>query len=194
MSAPSPYLIHISDERIDRLRQKLAIASFPGDDIESDETWAYGPPRSEIRRLTRVWLEDYDWRKAEARLNKLEQFTTEVALSRTSTKYTVHFLHRKSSSPNAVPLLFLHGWPGSFLEASKIVDLLAENDSGSTSFDIVAPSLLDFGFSSRTPVCWNSQASLISNEGKDRRWANFSCFLSHREGSRCEIMLRSTPA
>ena len=90
------------------------------------------------------WREKYNWREEEARINKLPQFKTSIEVDGFGT-LNIHFVHSKSSETNAIPLLFLHGWPGSFLEVEKILPEL--NKAG---FDVVAPSLPGFGFSSYT--------------------------------------------
>ncbi|KAF2734206.1 alpha/beta-hydrolase [Polyplosphaeria fusca] len=138
--------IHIHDDQLTRLRQKLALSDFPIG-AQVDDSWNRGPPVAEIKRLVQVWHDSYDWRKAEARLNAFPQFTTSIDVDEFGS-YEVHHIHKKSSASNAVPLLFLHGWPGSFIEVTKVLDDLVEGQSGGTAFHVVAPSLIDFGFSS----------------------------------------------
>ncbi|KAL9597095.1 MAG: hypothetical protein Q9219_005378 [cf. Caloplaca sp. 3 TL-2023] len=88
------------------------------------------------------WRTSYKWRDEEAKLNELPQFQTSIDIDGFG-PLSIHFVHSKSSNSNAIPLLFLHGWPGSFVEVSKILPKL--NGAG---FDIVAPSLPGYGFSS----------------------------------------------
>ncbi|KAF4415500.1 putative epoxide hydrolase [Fusarium austroafricanum] len=129
-----PYEIKISDVKLNRLQQKLALTDFSSlDDLK---------PTHGIKAHLSMKS------KVEARLNKLPQFITSIDISNLGA-FDVHFVYKKITQPNAIPLLFLHGWPGSFYEVSRIVDALAEGDgNGAPSFHVVAPSLIDFGFSS----------------------------------------------
>ena len=90
------------------------------------------------------WRSQYDWKKEEARLNKMPQFMTPVDVEGFG-RLDIHFMHSKSSEATAIPLLFVHGWPGSFAEVEKILPEL--NTAG---FHVVAPSLAGYGFSSYT--------------------------------------------
>lgn len=156
MASPKNFTINVPDDKIDRLRQKLALTDFPQDAADFDgSSWAQGVPVKEIQRLTRYWQTEYDWRATEARLNKLPQFTVPIAIEALGRSYNIHFVHQRSSSQEAIPLLFLHGWPGSFIEVTKIMEGLTGIDgSGGNgpSFHVVAPSLVDFGFSSASTV------------------------------------------
>jgi hypothetical protein len=157
MSNIRPYKIQVSEDRIDRLRRKLELTDLPsGIATSKDSPWELGPPLDEISRLADSWLKIFDWRKAEARLNTMPHFMATVTINGFE-PLDVHFLHKKSELPGAIPLLFLHGWPGNFLEASKIIDGLAEGGGqGGPTFHVVAPSLVDFGFSSCSPVSLSS--------------------------------------
>lgn len=90
----------------------------------------------------RYWREDFDWRQQEAKINKFDQFTTTIS------GINLHFIHQRSSDPNAIPLLLSHGWPGSIWEFHKIIPKLTATNSHGVSFHVVAPSLPGFGFSS----------------------------------------------
>lgn len=152
MSAIQKYQIHVSDVDTRRLKLKLELTDLPKPVGGSDNSWDQGPPLGEISRLVEAWRTTYDWKRVEARLNELPNFTTSINTERFGS-FDVHFIHKKSSSPTAIPLLFLHGWPGSFLEVTKILNGLVNGDGGNgTSFHVVAPSLIDFGFSSPSPV------------------------------------------
>lgn len=95
-----------------------------------------------INELVDFWRGSYDWRKEEARLNQYPQFRTPIAVHGFG-ELDVHFVHARSSKPNPIPLLFLHGWPGNFSEIYKAIPSL--NDAG---FDVVSPSLPGYGFTS----------------------------------------------
>lgn len=154
MFSVTPYKINIADSQIDRLKQKLALADFPNDATDSEgASWDQGPPVSEIRRLALVWQNEYSWRKAEAELNKFPQFIAPIEVDSLKQTYNIHFLHEQSLRGDAIPLLFLHGWPGSFIEVTKMVsDLVEGDDDDGPVFHVVAPSLVDFGFSSCSTV------------------------------------------
>jgi pimeloyl-ACP methyl ester carboxylesterase len=143
-----PFNINISDEQILKLKQKLAWTEFPnGTEIKGEDLWARGPPVNEIKRLAKVWHTTYDWRKTEAYLNTFPQYVTTIAIDSLDS-YKIHFIHKRSPNANSIPLLFLHGWPGSFIEVTKILNTLTEINGEEQTFHVVAPSLVDFGFSS----------------------------------------------
>ncbi|KAF5012632.1 hypothetical protein FDECE_1324 [Fusarium decemcellulare] len=149
MSDIKPYQIFVPDSKLDRLKQKLALTDFPSrkNDLGSG-SWKQGPPLDDIQRLAGVWQTSYDWRKVEADLNTLPHFTASIEAEGFGT-FDVHFVHKQSIQADAIPLLFLHGWPGSFHEVTKILEPLVQGESnGGLTFHVVAPSLIDFGFSS----------------------------------------------
>ena len=149
MEIVEPYMVHVPDEKIDALKQKLALTSFPD---ELDGTgWDYGAPLAEVKRLTTYWRDRYDWRKHEARINELPNFHTHIQVPGFEA-LDIHFVHQRSANKNAIPLLFVHGWPGSFLEVTKILPLLTNPspDHNAPTFHVVAPSIPNFGFSAGT--------------------------------------------
>jgi len=103
--APQPYKISIPQEKLDILKTKLSLASFP-DELEASK-WDLGVPLSEMKRLTQAW-EKWDWRQAEERLNKIPQFHTGVKVDGFN-KLDIHFVWQKSEVKKAIPLLFVHG-------------------------------------------------------------------------------------
>ena len=148
MTQISPYKIAVPQAKLDRLKQKLALADFP-DELE-EAGWDYGVPLADIKRLTAYWHNGYDWRKAEAELNEtLPQFTVDIQVEGFET-LKIHFVHQKSEVKGAIPLLFAHGWPGSFDEVRKIIPDLVKGGKDSPAFHVVAPSLPNFGFSQGT--------------------------------------------
>ena len=151
-STPTPYTISVPDTALQKLQRKLHDADFP-DELDTADQWPYGSPLADIKRLATHWASQFDWRKAEARLNELPNYRTKVAVDGFG-DIDVHFVWQRSARPNAVPLLFVHGWPGSFVEVSKLLALLrageAEDEGeGKVAFDVVAPSLPNFGWSAR---------------------------------------------
>ena len=102
-------------------------------------------PLDDIKRLAKYWETGFDWRAQEARLNSLPNFHKSIKPDGFP-EIDVHYLHQESSSPDAIPLLFIHGWPGSYLEVTKMLPALQQKTNG-VSFHVVAPSLPNFGWS-----------------------------------------------
>ncbi|KAI0754245.1 alpha/beta-hydrolase [Daedaleopsis nitida] len=141
---PQRYRLSVPDSELEFLKKKLEVFHLP-DEIDG-AGWDYGAPLADIKRLVAHWQDGFDWRKAEAKINKLPMYTRDIVVEGFGT-LNVHFVHQKSDVPNAIPLLFSHGWPGSFLEAQKLIPLLAAGGPDQPSFHVVAPSLPGFGFS-----------------------------------------------
>ncbi|KAI1842814.1 hypothetical protein JX266_010990 [Neoarthrinium moseri] len=148
MADVKPYSISVPDSRLKDLKQRLSLAKFPD---ELDEAgWDMGAPLQDVKRITKYWHDTYDWRAAEKELNKLPHCTTNIQCDGFD-PLTIHFIHQPSKVKNAIPLLFIHGWPGHFGEVIKILKPLGNGDGISTpAFHIVAPSLPNFGFSDGT--------------------------------------------
>jgi len=154
MSSITPFKIAIADDRITRLKQKLALTDFPDEVTDEEDPWARGSPLSDIRRLAAHWEKEFDWRKAEAELNKFSQYTATIEVEGYGT-HDIHFVHQPSTVKTAVPLLFIHGWPGSFIEVTKILPELVKGGQDFPAFHVVAPSLVNFGFSSASKKASN---------------------------------------
>jgi hypothetical protein len=112
------YEIHVPDSQLSQLQQKLENATFP--DELSGANWDYGAPLSEIKRLAAHWTTSYDWRAQETKLNTLPQYHRSIKVDNFE-PLDIHYIHQTSPAPNAIPLLFVHGWPGSYLEVLKIL-------------------------------------------------------------------------
>ena len=165
MSTIRPFHISIPDARLHRLHSKLALTDFPSE-LETDisQPWSRGPPTSEIKQLTQYWLNGFDWRKAEKALNdNFPQFMTTINVQSFG-NYDIHFAHLRSKVKNAIPLVFLHGWPGNFYEGSKFSKLLVDsNGKAEPAFHVVVPSLVDHGFSSGSrTVCIYAPSDIAS--------------------------------
>ncbi|KAH9898954.1 alpha/beta-hydrolase [Xylariomycetidae sp. FL2044] len=145
MADIKPYTIKVDDARLEDLKLRLSLAKFPD---ELDEAgWDMGAPLADVKRLTRYWKDTYDWRKAERELNQMPHFVTDVQCEGFE-PLAIHFVHVRSGVEGAVPLLFIHGWPGHFDEVRKILGPLTQGDGVTApAFDVVAPSLPNFGFS-----------------------------------------------
>ncbi|KAJ4353381.1 uncharacterized protein N0V89_005110 [Didymosphaeria variabile] len=146
MSSPEPYTVNVPDAHIEKLKRKLEDTDYP-DELDTDDQWRYGAPVSDVKRLAEQWRTGFDWRKAEAEINELPNYRKKVNVDGFG-DVDMHFVWQKSEVEGAIPLLFCHGWPGSFLEVKKLLPLLKGGD-GKPAFQIVAPSLPNFGFSQR---------------------------------------------
>ena len=138
MSSITPFKIEVPDEKIKRLEQKLALTDFPVE-LSDAEPWSQGSPLSDIKRLTLYWEKEFDWRKVEAKLNEFPQYLAKIEVDGFGI-YDVHFIHQPSTVNNATPLLFIHGWPGSFIEVTKILPELVQGGKDFPAFHVVAPS------------------------------------------------------
>lgn len=145
MSEIQPYSIDISDEQITDLKQRLSLTRFP--DRETPDDWTQGIPLAYMQQIRDYWLNEYDWPKRQALLNRWDGFKTEID------GLDIHFLHIKSSHEDARPLILTHGWPGSLVEFQKVIAPLTEptehGGDASDAFHLVVPSLPGFGFSGK---------------------------------------------
>ena len=141
-----PFRIEIPQAEVDDLKARLAGARWPATPTVDD--WSRGVPVSYLRELAGYWADGYDWRAAEAALNEIPQFTTEINGQR------IHFFHQRSASPDALPLILTHGWPGSPVEFQQMIgrltDPAAYGGDPADAFHVVVPSLPGYGFS--TPL------------------------------------------
>jgi pimeloyl-ACP methyl ester carboxylesterase len=138
--------IRVDDSVLEDLRERLARTRFP-DQIDGTG-WDYGIPVDYLRELVAYWLDGYDWRSQEAQLNELDHFRTRID------GQSIHFVHARSAHDDAMPLLLIHGWPGSVVEfldvIPRLTDPAAHGGSASDAFHVVAPSLPGYGFSEPT--------------------------------------------
>ncbi|KAI0079393.1 alpha/beta-hydrolase [Panus rudis PR-1116 ss-1] len=139
-----PFTLHVPDSALEFLQKKLELTRLP-DEIDG-AGWDYGVPLSDIKRLVARWKNGYDWRASEKAINELPQFTRDIEVEGHGT-LNIHYVHKKSEVENAIPLLFVHGWPGHFMEASKIIPILTKGGSDQPSFHLVVFSLPGYGFS-----------------------------------------------
>ena len=146
-----PFSIRVAQDKLDDLRDRLAKTIWPST-IEGQSFG--GPDLAQVKTLARKAAE-FDWRKTEAELNALPNFTTEID------GQNIHFIQVKSKQANATPLLLLHGWPGSIVEyldqIGPLTDPVRHGGKATDAFDVVIPSLPGFGFSGPTrEVGWNN--------------------------------------
>lgn len=145
---PEAFTIAVPDTEIRDLKRRLAQTRWPSE--VSDSGWQYGSNLSYMRELCEYWRTDFDWRVQETYLNRMPQFRQAVSADGVE-DYVVHFVHQEGVGPDPLPLVFTHGWPGTFYEVSKILgpltDPAAHGGDASDAFTVVAPSLPGYGFS-----------------------------------------------
>src|SRR5215204_6507122 len=146
-----PFHIDVPEEELADLRRRIAATRWPSKELVADRS--QGVQLGPLQELARYWATDYDWRKAEAKLNALPQFTTEID------GVEIHFIHVRSQHEDALPLIMTHGWPGSVLELLDTIGPLTDPTAhgAEDAFDLVLPSLPGYGFSAEpTEVGWES--------------------------------------
>ncbi|KAH6686285.1 epoxide hydrolase domain-containing protein [Plectosphaerella plurivora] len=150
MATAKAFKIAVPDDQLAWINDRVRTARLPpGKDLPEEEIWkSWGLPPNHARGLHEYWTTKYDWRRVEAQLNaELSQFT--IPITHNDEELSIHFVHHRSERQDAIPLLFLHGWPGSFLEVRPIIKLLTNPPFASDpAYHVVAPSLPGFGFSS----------------------------------------------
>ena len=149
-----PFRVNVSQQALDELRRRVNATQWPERETVADSS--QGLPLATMQKLARYWATDYDWRRAEARLNAYPQFVTEID------GLDIHYIHVRSRQENALPLIVTHGWPGSIIEQLKIIDPLvnptAHGGSASDAFDVVIPSMPGYGFSGKpTTTGWGPE-------------------------------------
>jgi len=138
-----PFQARVPDSVLIDLRHRLAETKWP--DQLPDTSWEYGADIKKVRELADYWQNGYDWRAQEAKINRFDQFITEIDGQQ------IYFIHQRSPRPDAIPLLLIHGWPGSILEFLALIEPLTHpKDSHSPAFHVIVPSLPGFGFSGPT--------------------------------------------
>lgn len=139
------FRIDIPQVELDELKQRILSTRWPEKETVSDQS--QGVQIATMRKLSDYWATDYNWRKAEAKLNSLPQFITNID------GLDVHFIHVRSKHPNALPLIITHGWPGSVLEQIKLIapltDPTAHNGKATEAFHVIIPSMPGYGFSGK---------------------------------------------
>jgi pimeloyl-ACP methyl ester carboxylesterase len=144
-----PYRVAIPQDALDDLETRLRRTVWPNELPGVGDAYGVSSPR--VRELAEHWLNAFDWRAFEARLNAYPQFVTEIEGE------DIHFLHVRSSRADATPLILTHGWPGSIVEYLNVIEPLTEpNDPDTPAFHVVIPSMPGYGFSGPTrSTGWN---------------------------------------
>ena len=141
MTQIRPFTLAIPQTQLDDLNQRIDLTRWP--EKEAVDDWSQGTPLAALQDLLAYWRSGYDWRRCEARLNRLGQFKTEID------GLEVHFLHIRSPHAGAMPLIMTHGWPGSVIEFMGVIEALTNPADPAQAFDLVLPSLPGFGFSGK---------------------------------------------
>lgn len=166
-----PFEISATDEQLADLRRRLEATRWPG---EIDGIgWDQGIPLQYMKEVCSYWADGYDWRAREVGLNRFPQFKTQID------GLDIHFIHQRSSNPDAMPVIMTHGWPGSVVEFHKVIERLAEptlrGGGPADAFHVICPSLPGYGFSdSPRSTGWGVEkigavwAKLMARLGYDR--------------------------
>jgi len=140
-----PFRIDVPDTTLEQIRTQ--VADYPWHEMPDDGGWAYGTHLGYMKELCAYWINEFDWRKQEAAINRFSHFIAPVQ------GIDLHFIQEKGDGPSPLPLIISHGWPGSIVEFLDIIQPLAhpQRFGGSTddAFDVIVPSLPGFGFSGR---------------------------------------------
>ena len=149
-----PFSFQASEAALADLKQRVKATRWPDQELVQDDT--QGVRLATMQKLADYWANQYDWRRAEASLNKYPQFVTNID------GVDIHFIHVKSKYKNALPVIITHGWPGSIIEQLKIIDPLtnptAHGGSAADAFDVIIPSIPGYGFSGKpTELGWDPQ-------------------------------------
>jgi pimeloyl-ACP methyl ester carboxylesterase len=170
ITALRPFRVAVPDDAIAELRRRIAATRWPPRETVNDRS--QGAQLAKIQALVRYWGGEYDWRKAEAKLNALPQYMTTIE------GLDIHFIHVRSRQPNALPIIMTHGWPGSVLELLKTVgpltDPTAHGGRAHDAFDLVLPSMPGYGFSGKP------QATGWGPDRMARAWAELMRRLGYR--------------
>ena len=144
-AAIRPFHVNFPDADLADLRRRVVATRWPERELVTDQS--QGVQLATMQKLAHYWVNDYDWRKVEARLNALPQFVTTID------GLDIHFIHVRSNEANALPVIVTHGWPGSIVEQLKIIgpltDPTAYGGKAEDAFDVVIPSLPGYGFSGK---------------------------------------------
>jgi pimeloyl-ACP methyl ester carboxylesterase len=149
MERPTAFKIAFSDAQLADLKSRLQLTRWP--DEPADAGWMFGTNLGYMKSLTDYWLNEYDWRKAEAQLNALPNYKVTIG------QVDLHFVHRPARKKDAPALLLLHGWPDSFYRYHKVIDALAED------FNVIVPSIPGTGFSGRTALSVDETADVFAH-------------------------------
>ena len=145
-----PFKLRVSNRKIKEIYNK--VKKYPWSNIQDMDGWEHGTNLKYLRKISKYWVTKFNWRKQEKKINRFSNYLTKID------GINIHFIREKGSGSNPMPLLILHGWPGSIIEFLDIIEKLAHPErfggKKEDSFDVIAPSLPGFGFSesSKKPI------------------------------------------
>jgi pimeloyl-ACP methyl ester carboxylesterase len=141
-----PFVIAVPDEELAALAQRLKATRWASDPHNEDQL--YGISTSYLKDLVDYWIDGFDWRAAERKLNEFTHHHVNVD------GVPVHFIREPGRGPAPIPIILSHGWPWTFWFWSKVIRPLADPASyggdPADAFDVIVPSLAGFGFSTPT--------------------------------------------
>lgn len=144
-TAITPFAVSVEENQLTDLKLRLDLTRWP--EAETVPDWSQGIPLHYTQELAAYWRHQYDWRRWEQRLNSFGSFKTTID------GVAIHFLHKRSPHPQALPLVMTHGWPGSLVEFHKVIDQLADpvafGGDARDAFHVICPSLPGYGFSGK---------------------------------------------
>ncbi|KAF7982194.1 hypothetical protein HWV62_29989 [Athelia sp. TMB] len=150
--SPEPFTAAIPDATLDELRTLVKYAKLAPDTYEGSlEDLKYGISNRWIREAKETWATTFDWRKHEAEINSVPNYTAKIVDE--GHEHTIHFAALFSEKADAIPIVLLHGWPGSFLEFLPILTLMRTRYTPATfPYHLIVPSMPGYTFSSRPPL------------------------------------------
>lgn len=161
--SPRPFQAHVADDKLQHMKDLLKLSPVgpavwentsnnQGDTLLSDPSRRHGVRRDWLTNAKEHWLNVFDWRKTEDRINSYPNFQVDIT-GADNTPFSIHFIALFSKKKDAIPIAFYHGWPGSFLEFLKILDLLRERYTPETlPYHIIVPSLPGYTYSNGPPI------------------------------------------
>ena len=173
---PERFTISIPQPALDDLRARLE--RFRAAPDYGNEDWRYGMEGRYLRSLVDSWLDDYDWRKAEADMNRFEHYRVSID------GVPIHYMMKRAATDGRpggagarakpMPLIVTHGWPWTFWDHRYVIDALADpgahGGDPADAFDVIVPSLPGYAFSSpltTTGIGWARTADLWAKLMKD---------------------------
>ena len=144
-TAVRPFHVNVPEAELTELRRRIKATRFPEKEPVAD--MSQGVPLATVEKLARYWVNDYDWRNVEARINAVPNFISEID------GLDIHFIHARSKHENALPIIITHGWPYSVAALLKIIEPLtnptAYGGAASDAFHVVIPSIPGYGYSGK---------------------------------------------
>lgn len=179
-----PYRMHVSQRYLDLTRQKLDIARLPREPQNRQQRVDVGVAKAQIEPLVDHWTDEYNWRVQEALYNEtLPQYRLAIHGTR------IHFVHQRSTSLNAIPLLIAQGWPESFIAVSHIIDALSNpvstpprGDENVPTFHVVVPSIPGCGFSDQVSEEGNNIATTAEAFDALMKSLGYPRYIAHGSG------------